>query len=128
MNDLALHILDLIQNAVYAKASLITLVITESLPDDRLVITIADNGYGMTPEQTAQAADPYTTSRLTRKVGLGLPLCKQSAEQSGGSLSIVSAPGAGNRNGDLRPATHRPPALRRHGQRPYALRCGQPAH
>jgi hypothetical protein len=95
VNDLALHILDLIQNAVYAQATLITLVITENRDDDRLVIAITDNGCGMTPEQTAQATDPYTTSRLTRKVGLGLPLCKQSAEQSGGSLSLVSAAGVG---------------------------------
>ncbi|MDR1680618.1 MAG: ATP-binding protein [Prevotellaceae bacterium] len=83
------------QNAISAGAGLITVCITENEADDRLVISIADNGRGMTPEEAARATDPYFTSRRTRKVGLGLPLFKQSAEQSGGALTVVSAAGKG---------------------------------
>jgi anti-sigma regulatory factor (Ser/Thr protein kinase) len=95
VNDLSLHILDIVQNAISAGAGLITITITENDADDRLVIIIADDGCGMTPEQSARAVDPYFTSRRTRKVGLGLPLFKQSAEQSGGTLSVVSDLGRG---------------------------------
>jgi anti-sigma regulatory factor (Ser/Thr protein kinase) len=95
VNDLSLHILDIVQNAISAGAGLITITVTEDDADDRLMIGIADDGCGMTPEQAARAVDPYFTSRRTRKVGLGLPLFKQSAEQSGGMLSVVSCPGRG---------------------------------
>ena len=39
--------------------------------------------------------DPFTTTRTTRKVGLGLPLLRMAAEQTGGSLAIESAVGVG---------------------------------
>ncbi|MCL4394929.1 MAG: ATP-binding protein, partial [Chloroflexi bacterium] len=57
----------------------------------------ADNGSGMDPALAAQAADPFVTTRTTRRVGLGLPFLKQAAEQCGGSLTIESTPGKGTR-------------------------------
>jgi len=95
MNDLSLHILDIIQNSLSAGASLIELTVWEDLQHNLLTIIIGDNGKGMTAEQAQHATDPYFTSRTTRKVGLGLPLYRQSAEQSNGALSISSAPGKG---------------------------------
>lgn len=95
MQELSLNILDIAQNSVKAKASLITITVNESLNADTLTITIADNGCGMS-EETAQAAvDPFYTTRTTRKVGLGLPFIKMAAEMTGGSFSIESAVGAG---------------------------------
>src|SRR5690606_22874019 len=44
-----------------------------------------------------QVVDPFTTSRGTRSVGLGIPLLKAAAEASGGELQIQSAPGCGTR-------------------------------
>ena len=49
----------------------------------------------MTPEQVAKLSDPFFTTRTTRKVGMGIPLFRQSAEQSGGSLTVESEPGLG---------------------------------
>ncbi|MDE6590411.1 MAG: ATP-binding protein, partial [Oscillospiraceae bacterium] len=43
----------------------------------------------------AQVTDPFTTTRTTRKVGLGLPLLRMTAEQTGGTLDIQSAVGVG---------------------------------
>ncbi len=97
MNDLSLHILDIVQNSISAGATLIYILIDEDTATDVLAITIEDNGKGMTPEQVARVTDPYFTSRTTRKVGLGLPLFKQSAEQTGGSLAIESAVGKGTK-------------------------------
>lgn len=44
----------------------------------------------MPPETVATVTDPFTTSRTTRKVGMGLPLFKLAAEQTGGNISVES--------------------------------------
>ncbi len=49
----------------------------------------------MSPAFLARVTDPFTTTRSTRKVGLGLPLYRMAAEQTGGTLDIQSAEGVG---------------------------------
>ena len=49
----------------------------------------------MTPEFVSRVTDPFTTTRTTRKVGLGLPLMKMEAQMSGGDLTIESEVGVG---------------------------------
>ena len=95
MNDLSMHILDIIQNSLSAGASVVELDVCEDVVHNLLTIAIKDNGKGMTPEQVARVSDPFFTSRTTRKVGMGIPLYRQSAEQSGGALEIESKAGAG---------------------------------
>jgi hypothetical protein len=58
-------------------------------------MTVEDNGKGMTPEQLSKLSDPFFTSRTTPKVGLGVPLLRQAAEQAGGGLEVSSEPGKG---------------------------------
>ncbi len=88
MKELSLNILDIAMNAVAAGATLISILLREDA--QTLEIKIADNGCGMTPEFVARVTDPFTTTRKTRKVGLGLPFFKLAAEQTGGGLSIES--------------------------------------
>lgn len=95
MKDLSMHIMDIIQNSISAGAGIIGLEISEDTKQDVYRIMIADNGKGMTAEFAARVTDPYVTSRTARKVGLGLPLLKQNAERTGGSLTIKSEPGKG---------------------------------
>ncbi len=95
MKDLSLHILDIAQNSITAKATLIQIAIVEDTIADTYTITITDNGYGIPPDMLARVTDPYTTSRTTRKVGLGIPLFKQNAERTGGGLTITSEVGKG---------------------------------
>ena len=95
MNDLSLHIIDIIQNSLSAGAKRIGLAIKEDSANDRLTISIEDNGKGMSREVAAKLEDPFYTTRTTRKVGMGIPLFKQSAMQSGGNLSVESEPGKG---------------------------------
>ena len=97
MTELSLHILDIAQNSIRAKASLIEIVITEKPDEDRYEISISDDGPGMDEQSLNRAENPFFTSRKTRKVGLGIPLLKHSAEQSGGSLEISSEKGHGVR-------------------------------
>lgn len=87
--------LDIAQNSVRAGAALIEIAVDEQPPEDRLTITIADNGCGMSPEQVASISDPFFTTRTTRKVGLGIPFLKMAAEMTGGKLSIESSIGRG---------------------------------
>jgi len=50
MKDLSLHILDIIQNSISAKANLIELTIEENLKDNLYALTFIDNGMGMSDE------------------------------------------------------------------------------
>jgi K+-sensing histidine kinase KdpD len=93
MKDLALHILDILQNSVTAGATIIKLQIDEIPTDDKYMVKFTDNGKGMDAEMVQLVTDPFFTTRTTRKVGLGLPLLKQNAERTGGSMTIHSQPG-----------------------------------
>ena len=95
MPELALHILDLVQNSVAAGATSITVTIAYDRAADTLTIVIEDDGRGMSEELVKSVASPFVTTRTTRKVGLGIPMFQQLAEMCGGALAISSKPGAG---------------------------------
>ena len=95
MKELSLHILDIAQNSIVAGANLIEIEINEDYKCDRLTITIKDNGKGMSHEMLRKVIDPYTTSRTTRRVGLGLPLLHDACKSTGGNLVIESVEGNG---------------------------------
>lgn len=84
------HILDIAQNSVKAGAGLIDIIVYEDLKADIYRIEVSDNGKGMSPETLSKADQPFFTSRKTRKVGMGIPLLKQAAEQTGGRIEIQS--------------------------------------
>jgi hypothetical protein len=95
MEDLSLHILDIAQNSIRAGATKIQIDVDEDAAANRLRFVIVDDGCGMTEEQLAKLHDPFFTTRSTRRVGLGIPLLKQGAEQAGGGVTITSRPGVG---------------------------------
>ncbi len=93
--DLSQHILDIAENSITAKATLLHIDIDENPVDDRLEIVIQDNGKGMDADMLRRIADPWVTTRTTRKVGLGIPFLKQTAEMCGGAFDITSTVGQG---------------------------------
>jgi hypothetical protein len=97
MREISLHILDIAENSVAAQARNITISIDEDLATDKLTAAIQDDGKGMDQEMVARVTDPFTTTRTTRKVGLGIPLLKAAAEACNGFLIIASTPGQGTR-------------------------------
>ena len=97
MRELSLNILDIAQNSIVAGATLTEIVVNENTKENTLLIGIYDNGCGMTAEQVRNVIDPFFTTRTTRKVGMGIPLFKMAAEQTGGSFKIESEKGVGTK-------------------------------
>ena len=89
MKELSLNILDVAKNSVKAGASRIVIRIEEA--DGWRTLSIIDDGCGMPPDFVARVTDPFTTTRTTRPVGMGLPLLKLAAQQTGGDLYIESS-------------------------------------
>ena len=90
MKELSLNILDVTKNSVTAGADRIDIIL-ETSEDGWLELRIEDNGCGMSEEVQRRVTDPFYTTRTTRKVGMGLPLLKLAAEQTGGELKIISS-------------------------------------
>lgn len=95
MRELALHLLDIAENCVAAKARNVHIAVREDTRQDILSMLIQDDGCGMTPEVVARVTDAFYTTRTTRKVGLGLPLLKLAAEACNGFLRVESQVGQG---------------------------------
>lgn len=95
MKEISLNILDIAENSVRAGASLIIISVTEDTDADTLTVSVRDNGCGMSDELLKSVCDPFTTTRTTRRVGLGIPLFKEAAEAAGGSFAIRSKVGEG---------------------------------
>ena len=95
MKELSLNILDVTKNSVTAGADTIRVTLnTDS--DGWLTLLVEDNGCGMSEEVQRRVTDPFYTTRTTRKVGMGLPLLKLAAEQTGGTMTIMSSTEKGN--------------------------------
>ncbi|MDR3565322.1 MAG: ATP-binding protein [Negativicutes bacterium] len=95
MRELALHILDLVQNSIEAGSTSVLLEIIENDVADTMTIRVTDNGRGMDEETQKRVLDPFVTTRTTRRVGLGLPLIDMSTQRCEGYLKISSQPGRG---------------------------------
>ena len=95
MKDVSYHILDIVQNSLNAGARRVEIDLMEESRTGRFTLKITDNGQGMTAEMLKQATDPFFTTSVTKKVGLGLPLLKQNAELTEGSFHIESVENKG---------------------------------
>jgi len=93
MKDLSMHIMDIVQNSVRAKAANVKLSIT--LNEQWLVIKVEDDGSGMDAETLQKVTDPFYTSRTTRKVGMGIPLILQNTQLTDGNMTLESELGKG---------------------------------
>ena len=62
---------------------------------DKLVITIDDTGLGIAPQKQKHLFDRFNTHPDLSGTGLGMPICKELAQQMGGAIYMNSAPGRG---------------------------------
>jgi hypothetical protein len=93
--SIADFVLDIVQNAIEAKSTLVTVDIIE---DEKLAVCIGDNGSGMSGDQLSRVRDPFYTDGSkhdTRHTGLGIPFVEQAARASGGEFDIRSEEGTG---------------------------------
>ena len=118
MRELADNILDIAQNSIAAGASLVEIDISVSRAQDTVSLAFIDDGCGMSEDMVKAVCDPFTTTRKTRKVGLGLPLSKSIVERQGGLLSVhvhrIQTGRGDDRARDVRTFSHRQAA---HGRR-----------
>jgi hypothetical protein len=94
MHDLSLHILDMIENSLHAKSTVVAIDLEIDRHSDLLVVRVEDNGEGIRvpPEQ---ALNPFYTTSKKKKVGLGLSFFKSAAEMAGGKLTLSHSQGLG---------------------------------
>lgn len=95
MRELADNILDIAQNSIAAGATLTKITVAISHESNLVSLAFEDNGCGMPPELVQAVTEPFTTTRKTRRVGLGLPLLKMTAGMTDGTFSIESQVGKG---------------------------------
>ena len=95
MEELSLHIMDVLQNSLAAEARRIDLEIREDPERDRLRIKLVDDGKGMTMEELERVQDPFYTTKRDVGVGLGVPMFRWVVEHCDGSFVMKSQPGKG---------------------------------
>ncbi|MBN2332192.1 MAG: PAS domain S-box protein [Deltaproteobacteria bacterium] len=64
--------------------------------DRETIITLQDNGAGMTPEVLAKVFKPFFTTKI-KGTGLGLSICQKIIEKHGGSITLSSTVGVGTK-------------------------------
>ncbi|TFH03941.1 MAG: ATP-binding protein [Spirochaetales bacterium] len=95
MEDLSLHVMDVVENSITSGATVVIVRVEKDAEAGVLAISVQDNGKGMDGEESRLALDPFFTTKEGKRVGLGLPLLRQSAREAGGDMEMVSTPGTG---------------------------------
>ena len=88
-SEIALHILDILQNSLYAFATIIEINIIKPINSNEITVRICDNGSGMTKMQLRKCFDPFFTTKENKAAGLGIPFFKYAAELSG-EISVLN--------------------------------------
>jgi hypothetical protein len=95
LEELSDHLMDIAMNSVRAGAKNVALSVVADEAQDRLTISITDDGVGMAEEVVKHVTDPFFSTKTGKKVGLGVPLLKGAAEMCDGEFHIRSAEGRG---------------------------------
>jgi len=91
---------NLISNAIKFTPEGGAIIINAQQAQDEVMVSVADNGVGMTPEVIGKLfrIDTKLTTKGTadeKGTGLGLILCKEFIEKNGGRIGVDSKPGEG---------------------------------
>ncbi len=92
-------LVNILSNAIKYNRSGGTVFVGFSLTPTQAVITVRDQGAGMTAQQQRELFIPFRRlgdeRNATEGAGLGLVISRHLAERQGGSLDLTSAPGKG---------------------------------
>ncbi len=75
-----------------------------------VVVSLADDGVGIPPENIAKIFDPFFTTKRPSGSGLGLTICLAIIRDHGGTIDVQSAPGVGATFQVVLPVAARPSA------------------
>jgi len=95
IEELDLHILDLVQNAIGAGARTIEISCHDDEVANRMTLRVSDDGRGMSVDALRAIEAGFYSTKAPCAVGLGIPLLRQTAEHCDGGLTIDSVPGSG---------------------------------
>lgn len=95
MEEICAHIMDIAANALTAGARHIAITVDVDSAANRLSVAFKDDGKGMDEEMVRKVTDPFFSTKKGKRVGLGIPLLKGTAETCGGTFSLTSKPGEG---------------------------------
>jgi two-component system sensor histidine kinase FlrB len=87
-------LLNLIENALQADQGPVRLKVHMYVREQRLIISVTDNGAGIDPATLARATEPFFTTKATG-TGLGLAVVQSITRAHSGSLVLRSRPGRG---------------------------------
>lgn len=97
MEDLSLHILDIVENSIRADAHNVEIQLSENEESNMLILKIVDDGKGMNNQTLKNAANPFFTTKEGKKFGLGLSLLAQASEEAGGDIKVEKRGDRGTR-------------------------------
>ncbi|HEX2966233.1 MAG TPA: sensor histidine kinase [Syntrophorhabdaceae bacterium] len=95
MDEISSHIMDIAMNAITAHAKRVEVTIVADPKESLLTLFFKDDGIGMDEDMVKRVQDPFFSTKTGKKVGLGIPLLKGTAETTGGTFSLTSQPGKG---------------------------------
>ncbi len=96
MEDLSLHILDIVENSLAAGARRVEIRIEEDLKADRMTLEIVDDGSGMDEMTVQNVLDPFfTTKPVGQGTGLGLSVSYTIIKKHQGEIQLTSQLGQG---------------------------------
>lgn len=93
-------LINLLSNAIKYNRSPGWVRVTLGEENDRIWLSVADSGVGLTPEQMAHLFEPFNRlgaeNAQSEGHGLGLCVARSLVEAMGGDLSVESTPGVGS--------------------------------
>ena len=92
---------NLVSNAIkYSPNNAEIQVSVHAGPNDAAVLTVADHGYGIPPEDQASLFQPFVRGHAARRgitgTGLGLYITDRIVRRHGGTITVRSRPGVGS--------------------------------
>lgn len=86
MKDIALHLLEVCENSIKAKAT--SLVVSFMVFDEKICFSVKDNGVGIDSQKLKSL---FSNKEVNEFSGRGLSILKKDCENSGGELQISSS-------------------------------------
>jgi CheY-like chemotaxis protein len=88
-------LVNMIYNAIDAMPSGGEIRMSSQETNGRVVLTIADNGTGMTPDVKSRLFDPFFTTKGKNGTGMGMAVSFGIIRRHNGSIDVESEPGRG---------------------------------